>query len=1070
MARSPSRLGSLPAVKLAHRIRIAYVLFLLPLLYLVVALAGDALDGIRIGERELAGARYAAALRSLQDEAQRRRSEGMSLSPDDLASRIVIIEKTLDTGLSMASAVETARLSLSSLAPLPEDEAHQILHELIVTLVDRSSLSFDAHPDSYYLTEALLVKLPELIDHLGRVAQLARGLASPADAPPRLRDALDRQRSAIYLLADSIDRTLDAAALANMVTATPNPLISALGGATNATRALADALADIPASARSHLDLAGDARQAFDALARLRIDGGAALQSLLAARVADDWRVLKLRAAATMLLFTIGAVFLFVAVERGMLQPIHRITELMRRLASGDTATAFPPVRRRDEIGAMFQALTVFKDDAVRRIEQERALRLRQDVLVGLTQHRLVGRTPLAATLDAITRTASEMLDADRASVVIARLTGTPVVASRWHAETQAHDHDDHLYLTPDGMAFQRLAASLTTPLEAKLVVAIEQVADDVRLPADVRAWLVGRNVQSLIIAQATIPGRAPGYLTLASVGRMRQWTERDLAFVRSLAGLAAFAILDHGHHQALTALDLVDEGLHVADASGEIVYANRMSRSFAGVGSSGAVAAERLPAPALGQTDAERVWHDHDGVARDLEIVRRSMPDGNLVTVLRDVSARKRQERAHAALEAELRQAAKMEAIGRLAGGIAHDFNNALGTMIGYIGFLLEDLPPGGRDHEHAGRLMRAADHAKKIVRQILTYSRAEASERRVVDLRSVLAETSTLVQVSLPITTGIDVAPASDPLPVRVNESEIHQILLNLCINAHDAMEGMPGRIAISLGRGAAAPGAMAPPQGAPPARVTGGRLDPGRPYACLTVADSGTGMDQLTLSRIFEPFFTTKERGRGTGLGLAVVHGIVMAHDGAYVVESRRGQGTRFSIYLPLEAGLPVPGATDPAADPAPRGTESVLVIDDDADLLEMTAAALERFGYDVTSSNDPVEALAAIAVDPGAWDVVVSDQVMPGLSGLDLLAKIKRIRPDCPVILCTGFTDDMSEARARALGADGFFWKPVEPAVIARRIRALFDRAPGTPADARPREAGGRDGDGYLVGGL
>lgn len=365
---------------------------------------------------------------------------------------------------------------------------------------------------------------------------------------------------------------------------------------------------------------------------------------------------------------------------------------------------------------------------------------------------------------------------------------------------------------------------------------------------------------------------------------------------------------------------------------------------------------------------------------------------------------------------------------------------------MIGYAGFLLADLPAGGRDWENARRLMRAADHAKKLVRQILSYSRGEKTERHVVDLRGTLGEIGTLVQASLPSSTLIEIDLMSDPAPALVNESEIFQVILNLCINANDALEGEPGRITISLSPAEAATIEARRDGPAPPALVTGGKLAPDRAYLRIRVTDDGVGMDQETLSRIFEPFFTTKDRGRGTGLGLAVVYGIITAHEGAYVVASRRNVGTNFDIYLPLDTRLPEEPVEQTAA-AEPRGHESVLVIDDDGDLLEMMATGLARYGYEVTGTDDPVDALESVTTDPGAWDVVVSDHVMPGMKGLDLVAAIKRVRPDCPVILCTGFSENMTEAHALAAGADAFFLKPVEPTTIARQIRALLDRDAG-----------------------
>jgi CheY-like chemotaxis protein len=219
-----------------------------------------------------------------------------------------------------------------------------------------------------------------------------------------------------------------------------------------------------------------------------------------------------------------------------------------------------------------------------------------------------------------------------------------------------------------------------------------------------------------------------------------------------------------------------------------------------------------------------------------------------------------------------------------------------------------------------------------------------------------------------------------------------------------------------------------------------VTGGHLRPDYSYARLTVADDGTGMDAETLGRVFDPFFSTKSIGRGTGLGLAVVYGIVTAYDGAYTVESRRDRGTTFSIYLPLAEAVPAEAAEARALDPS-QGNERVLLVDDEADLLEMMRIGLTRLGYAVTACADPRAALALFRRDPAAWDAVVSDQVMPGMKGFTLISALREIRPDCPIILCTGFSDGTTERQASAAGARGFFVKPVEPYRIAEKIRAL-----------------------------
>ena len=403
--------------------------------------------------------------------------------------------------------------------------------------------------------------------------------------------------------------------------------------------------------------------------------------------------------------------------------------------------------------------------------------------------------------------------------------------------------------------------------------------------------------------------------------------------------------------------------------------------------------------------------------------------------------------------IEDQLRQAAKMEAVGRLASGIVHDFNNMIGAITGFTSFLLEDLPPETPQRRFAARIAQVCEHAKDVVKQVLAFTRAAEVERHVVDLSALVAKDEPLLQTAVSAETRLTVDPGPDPLPIRINEGQAHQILLNLCLNASDALVG-PGTVSVRLARIDAAhadrldfAGTAEPGQ----AVAIGGRLDPMQSYVAIRVADTGAGMDQATLDRIFEPFFTTKGPTRGTGLGLAVIHGIVTGYDGAYRVTSRIGDGSEFSIYLPLaEAAEPV--APRERVGDAQRGSESILLVDDDVDMTEMMSIGLERLGYEVTSSNDPIEAMRAFEEDPGAWDAVVTDQTMPGMTGVELAERIKRIRPDCPVVLYTGVADRAVSGARNAPAADTILLKPIEPRRVAEHIRALLDRQAAAVAGA------------------
>jgi CheY-like chemotaxis protein len=268
---------------------------------------------------------------------------------------------------------------------------------------------------------------------------------------------------------------------------------------------------------------------------------------------------------------------------------------------------------------------------------------------------------------------------------------------------------------------------------------------------------------------------------------------------------------------------------------------------------------------------------------------------------------------------------------------------------------------------------------------------------------------------------------------IPILGNEEQIGQVVANLCINARDALPNQTGDIAVSLTT-------VFP--GAPDYHRTFliGALSPDKRYARLDVRDSGVGIAPENLSRIFEPFFTTKERGRGTGLGLAIVHGIVMSHEGACAVESERGKGSCFSVYLPI-SDRPAIARSAPRNNTDVRGRERILLVDDEIDITDMLSIGLERLGYEVAAVNEPQEALAVFAEDPTAWDVVVTDYLMPGMSGLELAEKLKALRSDVVVVVCTGLDDGVVGQSAKKLDIEGFFPKPVAPETIAAHIRDL-----------------------------
>jgi signal transduction histidine kinase/ActR/RegA family two-component response regulator len=405
--------------------------------------------------------------------------------------------------------------------------------------------------------------------------------------------------------------------------------------------------------------------------------------------------------------------------------------------------------------------------------------------------------------------------------------------------------------------------------------------------------------------------------------------------------------------------------------------------------------------------------------------------------------AARKRLEIQQRANQAREAHAGKLEALGRLAGGIAHDFNNILGAILGFGGLLSQDVPAGSTQQRFAQRILSACERGKELVEQIRAFARAEGPERRIIDLSAVMRQNESLLSASLPKSTRLKFECGGAELPVFSSEARLGQLIANLCINASEALEGRPGSVTVEAGR--AGPGEIAGLMAQNPAAGErfDGNVDPSLEYVRLRVSDTGPGIPHDILDRIFDPFFTTKGRQRGTGLGLAVAHGVIESHGGACHVMSRPGEGTIFSVYLPLAAKPPAVTAAANAEKEELRGHERILIVDDEQDIVDMLSIGLGRLGYETVGVNDPIDALAAFEEDPMAWDVVVTDQVMPAMRGLELIRKLKAIRPDIRAVLCTGYSDGANENISRAAGADAFLLKPLDAMRIAPSVRKLMD---------------------------
>jgi two-component system, cell cycle sensor histidine kinase and response regulator CckA len=395
------------------------------------------------------------------------------------------------------------------------------------------------------------------------------------------------------------------------------------------------------------------------------------------------------------------------------------------------------------------------------------------------------------------------------------------------------------------------------------------------------------------------------------------------------------------------------------------------------------------------------------------------------------DITARKQAEAERLKLEAQLRQALKMEAVGTLAGGIAHDFNNILGAIIGNAEMLRMDLARDLPAQEGLEQILKASHRAKELVQQILSFSRANLPESVVLDLRPVVEETVRLLRATLPATVELTTHLAKETPLVAANPTEIHQVLLNVCTNAWHALQGRPGQITLRL-EDASVERAVPHAQG---------DLRPGR-YARVSIHDTGSGMDPTTIERIFDPFFTTKEVGQGTGLGLAVVHGIMTKYRGAITVASSRELGTAFELYFPAVDGrlAAAPSTVEPATAHRGKG-QRILYLDDEASLVKLSTRVLERQGYRVTGLTSANEALAALRADPASFDLLMTDYNMPGASGLDVVLEVQALRPDLPVVLTSGYLTETIKAEAKAANVRQLLGKPYRADELCRIVHEI-----------------------------
>jgi PAS domain S-box-containing protein len=528
---------------------------------------------------------------------------------------------------------------------------------------------------------------------------------------------------------------------------------------------------------------------------------------------------------------------------------------------------------------------------------------------------------------------------------------------------------------------------------------------------------------------------------------RLISWRNSLLRRGREITGLIAFGIDITERKQSEIelkrlhrAIEQAAEGVLITDKDGTITYINPALEHMTGLSGDEArkhgLSVQEVRQTVLTHQDSVvrldeggGVWRGTSSFARpcgqsvEVEFTLSAIRDtdgtiSSFVAVCRDVTEKR-------LLERQLWQAQKMEALGTLAGGIAHDFNNILASIMGFTELALDDTPPASRARSSLTRVLKASSRAKELVRQILTFSRRANREQSTPNAEQVIAEALRLMEATLPKDIEIRVGLQAHGCSLLADPGQLHQIVMNLCTNAAQAMKN-GGRMSVATQLVRLGDNGPAHPH----------RLPAGQ-YLSLVVEDTGTGIAPDILGRIFDPFFTTKDPGEGTGLGLAVVHGIVLSLGGTVFAQSEPGLGTRLTVLLPTAPAGPAP-ALEPRPTP-PRGRERILLVDDETDLLELVRQTLEPLGYQVDAHNQPEAALKAFLASPQSFDLVLTDQSMPRLSGIQLATRLREVRPDLPIVLCSGFSMAIPPDLFQALGEAWLLSKPFSTSELARVVR-------------------------------
>ncbi len=529
-----------------------------------------------------------------------------------------------------------------------------------------------------------------------------------------------------------------------------------------------------------------------------------------------------------------------------------------------------------------------------------------------------------------------------------------------------------------------------------------------------------------------------------------------------------------------LVAIEAAGDGIGMVDSNGNLTYINKAMMALHGIrkdqlgeyighpweklyNEKGQKEIHEKVLPVLksmgawiGESPVER----RDGKVIIAEMSLTLLPDGGFIGTARDVTESRKEQKEKEDLQKQFFQAQKMEAIGRLAGGIAHDFNNILASIMGYAEFLLEDLDEQSKQHHFSRQIMQGAVQARQLIEQILTFSRRKESARETLDASAIVNEAMTMLQATMPATIALDTKIDTENSLISGNKTQITQILMNLCVNARDAMEDGHGVLRIGVYRttGAEENMPMAKGAGIPEqdyalgVRISTegkytslllGIMRPEISYIAISVEDTGCGIAREVMEHMFEPFFTTKEVDKGTGLGLSTVMGMVAGHQGTLAVRSSVGRGTVFTVYFPAVSGEAAVAETNGMDEIEIMGSGRILLVEDQGHVQKMMSIMLERLGYKSDFCTTAAEAIDNLRENPGYYDLVLSDYMMPEITGVEMAKVLLEDFPDLPIVMISGHDVRMLKTMAANLpNIRTILKKPVSKQTLARALGQIL----------------------------